>query len=176
MANVNRTNQNRSLVAGAVELTSQASGNIITSGGVGLVNISGTAYIRTAAGNNLPGFSEVISVPLVLASCLSGAVPIRFSPDIASRLQSVDFQAAQVPGASGSITIQFGVGGTTMSGGLLTLTANNTSGFARVSATAITGANQVGASGEFTGTVTGNLSGAFGGGQGAVYLKLSAPL
>lgn len=176
MPSANRTDQNRIKTVAALEFSQQASGNFMTSGVVGMVSISGTLNIRTPAGNSLPAFAEVITVPVVLTSLLSGAVPVRISPDIASRMQSVDFQASQVPGASGSAVLQFGVGGTSASGGVVTLTANNTSGFARVQGTAFTGGNAVGASGEFTATVVSNLSGAFGGGQGAFYIKIGAPV
>jgi hypothetical protein len=146
------------------------------SGQVAIWNQSGTGLAITSPGATTTALGRyVATIPAVLASCLSGQVVARLSPDHAARALSLDYVGAQAPGNSGSAVFQLGIGGTSASGGVLTLTAGNVSGFARVSATAITGANAT-VSGEFTLTCTNTNSGAFAGGQGAFYLKLAPPV
>lgn len=177
MANINRTNQDRDVVVAGIEFTYQASGGFITSGAQGFFAMSGVLYQRTPGGAfSTVGGGELISVPVVLSTLVSGSVAARISPDFACRAIALDYQGVQSFGTSGSATFQLGIQGNSCSGGVVTVVTGNSAVGTRTAGTAVTGANSVGTSGEITVTMAANLSGVIGAGQGMLVIKLGPPV
>lgn len=155
-------------------LATSVASNPLVSGDAGFWNQSGNPMFQTPGGLNVSLGAEWLTAPILLAQCASGNVVARVPYDTNFSLGGFHFSATQSPGASGSATFQLGINGASVSGGVITATANNLSGLARITGTAITG-NAQSNSGEITVTVATALSGAFGGGQGNFYIKVGAP-
>jgi len=157
----------------ALLATPQAT-NPLVSGDAGFWNQSGTPQFQTPGGLNVSLGAEWLTAPVLLAQCSSGTVVARVPYNTNFALGGFHLSATQSPGASGSATFQLGINGNSVSGGVITATANNLSGLSRITGTAITG-NAQSNSGEITVTVATAASGAFGGGQGNFYIKIVAP-
>lgn len=178
MANINRTDQNRNKVVAGLELTRQASGGFLTSGNVGLVNVSGQLQVKTGAGSYVQLASEAVCVPVDLASTGSGNIIIRQQPGIPGTIAGADFQFVKMPTTSGrACTVQIGIGSGQCSGGVLTLSYKSGGAMTadRVSATAITGQGSFTSGQEITATIATATNGSFAEGLGAITLHFGPP-